>query len=174
MAPSPNGNRLATGRLFVTARNSATKHPGSKSMPIGFHAPPKPAAPAPTESLAPCAPAQKERPEQAATPDKRIEVTPVPQRHRMRLAEALRKHGIDEQKLAAAYAYVMEKLKDRSDERGIEKLLIDVLKECSRLLEKENPPTKSEWRAASIPIVVHNVPRPERGPQSGGDNNSSE
>lgn len=96
---------------------------------------------------------------------------PAPQRHEVRLAEALRREGIDEQRLAEAYADIIEQLICKSEVHGVEKLLIDVLKECSRLLEKESAPAKSEPRSGSTMIVVHNVPRPQRGPGRGGDNN---
>jgi len=88
---------------------------------------------------------------------------------RVPLGEALRKKGVDENALAEIYAEVIEKLKCRTDEGGVEKLLIEVLKECSRLLEKENAAVKTE--SGMPPIrVIHHVERPQRGPQPSGDN----
>jgi hypothetical protein len=100
-----------------------------------------------------------------------VPAQPAPQRHRMRLADALRKQGIDEQTLAATYADVVEKLLCESMHGRVEKLLVDVLKECSRLLEKDSAPPNSDSKSGSTMIVVHNVPRPQRGPAPGGDHN---
>lgn len=167
MLPSPN----LMGQSIVPAR-VATKPPSNTKSPstIGFHSTPKPG---PLVPKALPASRSEQGQDHGLSSVKPVEATPVQRRYRMRLAEALRKQGIDEHKLAEIYADVMDKLKDKSEDRGVEKLLLDVLKECSRILEEESRSTKSETRIASIPIVVHNVPRPERGPQTGGDNNGS-
>lgn len=176
--------RYGRGRASITVsgHDAVGKHLERTKSPsvIGFQ-PPKsiPGADAspPPAPQRPEADAPHARPPQAAQAQslatKPCEPGIVAMRQRIRLADALRRCGIDEQKIAALYAYLVETLEDRLDERGVEKLLIDVLKECSRLFAKENAPAKSEWRAASIPIVVHNIPRPERGPQTGGDNNGT-
>ena len=167
----PPGQNLRLD-FFAPPLKGAAKPPSKTRPPstIGFHSTSEPAPVAPKALPAPAsADAQAHR----GDSPKPIEATPVPRRYRMRLAEALRKQGIDEHKLAEIYADVMGKLKDKSEDRGVEKLLLDVLKECSRILEEESRPAKSEARIASIPIVVHNVPRPERGGQTGGDNNGS-
>ncbi len=80
----------------------------------------------------------------------------------MRLAEALRSSGLDELTVAQNYVVVVEKLRDESGGTdGTQKMLVDVLKECSRILE----PPKSVGGASDMPAVVnlyHNVPRPVR------------
>jgi len=84
--------------------------------------------------------------------------TPV---KRVRLAEALRSSGLDELTVAQNYV-VVEKLRDGSGGTdGTQKMLVDVLKECSRILE----PPKAVGGASDVPAVVnlyHNVPRPVR------------
>jgi hypothetical protein len=86
------------------------------------------------------------------------------QRKKKRLAEALRAAGLDEGKVAEAYVLVVKKLRTgKSDENATLKLLVDVLKECCRILE---PPGAQGSRASEGPAVVnlyHNVPRPVRG-----------
>jgi hypothetical protein len=88
-----------------------------------------------------------------------IQGTPV---KRVRLAEALRSSGLDELTVAQNYVVVVEKLRDeRGGTDGTRKMLVDVLKECSRILE----PPKSVGGASEAPAVVnlyHNVPRPVR------------
>lgn len=88
-------------------------------------------------------------------------------RKRVRIGEALRKIGFDEYAIAQRYADTVDRLKDKSDRSGnVEKLLIDVLKECSRLIEPMRPETASDRagvRSAALHVhLVHNVPRPTR------------
>lgn len=183
MPPSQHAHPDLASRRFLLSYNTTKPVDSRPQIPIGFRpaakpgpaatsSPPKapapPCLPAPARVL-PARPNAQAHAEECQGP----EAAQPLRRHRMRLAEALRRHGVDEQMLAAAYADLVEKLQDKAEDRGVEKLLIEVLKECSRLLEKETTPAKSEWRAASIPIVVHNIPRPERGPQSGGEHNGS-
>jgi hypothetical protein len=89
-----------------------------------------------------------------------IQGTPV---KRVRLAEALRSSGLDELTVAQNYVVVVEKLRDGSGGAdGTQKMLVDVLKECSRILE---PPKSLGGGASDMPAVVnlyHNVPRPVR------------
>lgn len=170
MPPNQSGhskaNVLAKRQDAAAARCSS----GKRSWTIGFQPAPKvaPRAPAALPAVA-TADAQS----QAITLEKPTHAAPHPQRHRTRLAEALRKQGIDEQRLAQVYADIMGRLQDKSEDRGVEKLLLDVLKECSRILEEENRSARPEQRSPSTTIVVHNVPRPQRGPQPGGENNGS-
>lgn len=182
----PSQKRYGRGRVSigVSPQNAVGKtafrtksptiigfQPPSKAAPMGGCESSPPTVPQRPGTAGPPTPVQAPQGQSLAT--RPIEPRPVPGRQRMGLADALRKHGIDEQKLAALYAYVVDFLKERLDDRGADKLLVQVLKECREVFQKENSPGKSEWRAASIPIVVHNIPRPERGPQSGGDNNGS-
>jgi hypothetical protein len=75
----------------------------------------------------------------------------------------MRKVGLDEYMVAETYAGVVQTLRTRNEGEGIEKLLVDVLKECTRVLE---PPAKVADRAGGeTPVqvqLIHNVPRPER------------
>jgi hypothetical protein len=85
-------------------------------------------------------------------------------RKRVRLGDALRQRGLDEHTMADNYVGVIEKLKEKTGKSGgVEKLLVDVLKECSRHLE---PVRAADQRSAGdMPVhvhLVHNVARPER------------
>jgi hypothetical protein len=83
---------------------------------------------------------------------------------RIRIGDAMRRSGLDEYKVARTFAVVVDKLSDgktAKDTGGVQKLLVDVLKECSRHLD----PPQSERAAPAAPaqiIMVHNVPRPFR------------
>jgi len=105
-----------------------------------------PVAPAGTVAASPAAPA--------------IQGTPV---KKVRLAEALRSSGLDELTVAQNYVVVVEKLRGgAAGVDGTQKMLVDVLKECSRILE---PPKSPGGGASDVPTVVnlyHNVPRPVR------------
>lgn len=77
----------------------------------------------------------------------------------MRMGQALRREGIDEHTVAEAWAEVVDMLKGKTEENDdVEKLLVDVLKECSKHLEEDN-------KAAGPPPVhvklIHNVARPQ-------------
>ena len=83
---------------------------------------------------------------------------------RIRIGDAMRRSGLDEYKVARTFAGVLDKLSDGKkpkDTGGVQKLLVDVLKECSRHLD----PPQSERAAPAAPVhitMVHNVPRPVR------------
>jgi hypothetical protein len=134
------------------------KKPGSRPgrHPLGFCPPSSPTAIMPRQVPNPA-------------PEVEPEVVAKPRRTRVRLSDALRKQGVDEHALAEIYAEVIEKLKCRSDGANVEKLLIEVLKECSRLLEKEGSSTQTGGPMPPI-RVIHHVARPERGPHPSGDN----
>ena len=74
----------------------------------------------------------------------------------------MRRSGLDEYKVARTFAGVVDKLSDGTkDTGGVQKLLVDVLKECSRHLD----PPQSERAAPSVPAhitMLHLVPRPVR------------
>ena len=80
----------------------------------------------------------------------------------------MRKYGLDEHTIAETYAGVVQTLRSKNEGDGIEKLLVDVLKECTRVLE---PPAKSTDRSGGDTLVqvqlIHNVPRPERKKSAG-------
>jgi hypothetical protein len=79
----------------------------------------------------------------------------------------MRRSGLDEYKVARTFAGVVDKLSDgknAKDTGGVQKLLVDVLKECSRHLD----PPQSERAAPPAPAnitLVHYVPRPDRTPK---------
>jgi hypothetical protein len=76
----------------------------------------------------------------------------------------MRRSGLDEYKVARTFAGVLDKLSDgkkAKDTGGVQKLLVDVLKECSRHLD----PPQSERAAPAVPAhitMLHLVPRPVR------------
>jgi hypothetical protein len=85
---------------------------------------------------------------------------------RVRIGEAMRRTGLDEYKVARTFAVVVDKLsgKNPKDSGGVQKLLVDVLKECSRHLD----PPHSERDAPAAPsriMLIHHVPRPDRTPK---------
>jgi hypothetical protein len=88
---------------------------------------------------------------------------PRPQKQ-VRLGDALRQRGLDEHTVADSYVGVIEKLKEKTDKSGgVEKLLVDVLKECSRHLDAPRPDGRAG--AGDVPVhvyLIHNVARPER------------
>ena len=101
------------------------------------------------------------RPKQEA---QAAELRPIKRRRRkrIRLGEAFRKVGLDEQTVAETYVGVVENLRSKSAENTVQKLLVDVLKECSRVLE---PPRSGGAGASDQPTIVelhHAIPRPER------------
>jgi hypothetical protein len=83
---------------------------------------------------------------------------------RIRIGDAMRRSGLDEYKVARTLNGVVDKLSDGKtpkDTGGVQKLLVDVLKECSRHLD----PPQSERAAPAVPAhitMVHLVPRPVR------------
>src|SRR6185437_5068864 len=80
-----------------------------------------------------------------------------------RLGDAFRRIGLDEHASAAAYADALAKLQKGNADDAVEKSLLDILKECARILE---PPRPTD-RSASIDVntvvqLVHKVDRPLR------------
>lgn len=96
-------------------------------------------------------------------------------RRRIRLGEAFRKVGLDEQTVAENYVGVVETLREKTGPKTetAQKLLVDVLKECSRILE---PPRGAGAGSIETPTIVelhHEVSRPVRDlPESGEDSDS--
>jgi hypothetical protein len=93
-----------------------------------------------------------------------------PKRNRRRKAagigDALRQRGFDEHTIAENYVELTQRLRAKSHKSGsIEKLLVDVMKECSKYIEPQKPAERWGDRAGRAPIhihLVHNVSRPER------------
>jgi hypothetical protein len=85
-------------------------------------------------------------------------------RKRVRIGDALRREGLDEHAVAKTYAQRVEKLKNKSNsDLGTEKLLVDIMKECSRHLESSRPTERSGAGDTPVTVqLVHAVPRPER------------
>lgn len=83
-------------------------------------------------------------------------------RNRVRLGQALRKKGIDEHMVAGTYAAVVDMLKGKTLKNdSVEKLLVDILKECSKHLEEDNKAAEN----MSVRVrLIHNVARPKRDP----------
>lgn len=85
-----------------------------------------------------------------------------PTRKRVRIGDALRRRGLDEWTIAEGYVDVVSKLTRKSDSsNSVEKLFVDVLKECSRHLE----PPQSDDSDPGAPVIVrlvHAVSRPVR------------
>jgi cell division ATPase FtsA len=81
-------------------------------------------------------------------------------KRRVRMGEALRIKGIDEHAVAETFAGVVDMLKTKTEENDdVEKLLVDVLKECSKHLEEDSKATA----AAPLQVkLIHNVARPRR------------
>jgi len=84
------------------------------------------------------------------------------------MGEALRKQGLDEHTIAGTYAEVVDNLKKGGKRAGSsDKLLVDILKECSRQIEASQPAGEGSIQVQ----LVHNVDRPVRGakkPETGG------
>ena len=85
-----------------------------------------------------------------------------PKRKPVRIGDALRQSGLDEWTIAGGYVDVVDKLTNKSNANdSVEKLLVDVLKECSRHLE----PPRSADAPPDAPVIVklvHSVSRPRR------------
>jgi hypothetical protein len=84
-------------------------------------------------------------------------------RRNERLGDAFRRIGLDENAIAAAYADALAKLQQGNANDAVEKSLLDILKECARILD---PPRPAD-RSASIDVntvvqLVHKVDRPLR------------
>jgi hypothetical protein len=80
------------------------------------------------------------------------------------IGTALRENGRDEHTIAQSYLHVVDKLKQPNAEAGsAQKLLVDILKECSRQVESAQQAGLAP--SADRPVVVqlvHTVARPAR------------
>jgi len=84
---------------------------------------------------------------------------------RVAMGEALRREGLDERMVAETYAGVVATLKSKTDEDGVQKLLVDILKECTRHLDPSRPTDRSGTGDTPVTVqLIHAVPRPERPP----------
>jgi hypothetical protein len=139
-----------------------------------------PARPGEPQNAAPNSPLALAASEPAAAPAPQTSSkNPPPRRPRRKrprkrvpLGVAMRRVGLDERAIAENYAGVVEKLTtgQQTTNAGAEKLLVDVLKECTRVLDP--PPRPGASAGGDVPVVVHlnhNVPRPARGPAPAAD-----
>jgi hypothetical protein len=107
----------------------------------------------------------KEREEERATAAAHARVfKPIKRRRRKRvkLGEALRKVGLDEQTVAETYVGVVEVLREQTTREPGRKLLVDVLKECSRVLEPLRAAGVNSNEPTTIVEMHHEMARPER------------
>jgi hypothetical protein len=87
---------------------------------------------------------------------------------RVHIGEAMRRSGLDEYKVAQTYATVVDKLSGKhadKDAGGVQKLLVDVLKECSRHLDPRHSERDAAPDAPVQFILIHEVARPDRSHQ---------
>jgi len=85
-------------------------------------------------------------------------------RRRIRLGEAFRKVGLDEQTVAENYVGVVETLREKTGPKTetAQKLLVEVLKECSRILEPLRGSGTGSIETPTIVELHHEVSRPIR------------
>ncbi|MGO9590519.1 MAG: hypothetical protein ACLP3K_10805 [Candidatus Acidiferrales bacterium] len=74
------------------------------------------------------------------------------------MGEALRREGLDEHTIAGTYAQVVDNLKGTKKAGSNEKLLVEILKECTRQIEAAQPVGEGSIQVQ----LVHNVERPAR------------
>jgi hypothetical protein len=79
-------------------------------------------------------------------------------RKRVPIGEALRRKGLDEHSIADTYAQVVDNLKGPRRAGSNEKLLVEILKECTRQIEAAQPTGEGSIQVK----LVHNVERPAR------------
>jgi hypothetical protein len=110
---------------------------------------------------------KESRAKKAATPE--TPGPPGPPLPRVRLAEAFRMAGLDEHKIANLYVFALGKLSGENESNeGVAKLLIDVLKECARVLDPpRSPGSASPVESGPVTFnLIHSVERPVRPPLS--------
>ncbi len=80
-----------------------------------------------------------------------------------RLGDAFRRIGLDENAIAAGYADALAKLQKGNAGDAVEKSLLDILKECARILEPPRPADRSTSIDVNTVVqLVHKVDRPLR------------
>jgi hypothetical protein len=89
---------------------------------------------------------------------------PVSPRERVRIGQAMRERGLDEHLIAEMFAAVVGKLHENSssDSGSVQKLLVDVLKECSRHLDPPREAGRESSEGPAAIILIHEVDRPVR------------
>ncbi len=76
----------------------------------------------------------------------------------MHIGEALRREGLDERTIAGTYAQVVDDLKGTKKAGSNQKLLVEILKECTRQIEAAQPVGDGAVQVQ----LVHSVERPAR------------
>ena len=94
---------------------------------------------------------------------RRSRFTPTP-RPQMSLRQAMRAQGLDEHKIAKAFNRQVNRLQRRAKKKkelppAQEKLLLEVLKECAKIME---PGRANGGQEPSALQFVHEIPRPVR------------
>ena len=89
---------------------------------------------------------------------------PIGPRERVRIGQAMRERGLDERLIAEMFANVVGKLHENnsSDSGSVQKLLVDVLKECSRHLDPPREAGRETSEGPATIILIHEVDRPKR------------
>jgi hypothetical protein len=134
---------------------------GEADRTVSSQLPPEAASGAALPTNALSSEAGQRKPAAAAKPRAR-------NRKPVRIGDALRQRGFDEHTIADHYVDVAHRLKGKSDKSGgVEKLLVDVLKECSKHLEPPRPMERTDERSgargAAVHVhLVHSVTRPAR------------
>lgn len=133
----------------VQARSPGTLRmkikPEERSTPSPEAPVPQPSAP----STIPAAPAGR-------PPAKRRKTRKRP---RILLRDALRQEGLDERRIAEAYFKVVGTLTGQSGQ-GQEKVLVDVLDKCAKVLEPIGSGERAHGGGPVIVQLIHDVPRP--------------
>ncbi len=142
-------------------RNISTKHSVGRSARKTKRAVPDPARKRGKSRPAPKSSATREDSSPIFSKLKlRLDGPPGP---RVSIGEALRQHGVDEHVVAENYVHVLGKLTaENPDSGGVQKLLVDLLKEFSRQIEASQPPARASADAPVIVQLVHSIARPTR------------
>ena len=96
-------------------------------------------------------------------------------RLKMKMSEALRGAGVDESRLANKWRRILGRIdmKAGAATPASEKLLVDVLKECSKLLDAYPAPKVASPGDGGAVQFVSNVARPVRGDGGGGEDDGT-
>lgn len=167
---SPKSKPKATEPAAPRSPTSAAARPPNRNRPAGKS---RSSRASQKSSNAPAAPTELQSAGDgaSATPPKRKRAKPRPRPRpklpRVRLSEAFRIHGLDEHFVARKYVSLVDKLDNENESAGsAEKLLFDVLKENSRVLEPVRtlgaPGALIPSDAPVIVNLVHQVDRPVR------------
>jgi hypothetical protein len=162
----PRRNSSTRPNLTMPTKNNLKK-PCAKPKQRRPHSKP----PTPPEVPPPTATPATPEPESGNTPIEsvveRLTKEPAQPKRRyrkpVRLGEAMRKMGVDEYRVAAGYADALDKLQSGSSNETVEKLLVDTLKECARILDSPRPADRTPpIDVTTVVQLIHKVERPSR------------